>query len=192
MRIYVAGPLTQGYLTDNVRTAIEVATALLDAGHFPYLPHLSVFWDLVTPQDYETWMALDFEWIAQCEALVRLPGHCPGCEREIQRARELGIPIYHWESVDDRERLLGTRAVENNFIVPLYSPLEAGMMVRFMGATDQQVKWGNNDDPRGILKIGSIYEISEVEVHNWHTKIYLVSSIDDGLKFNSVCFESVE
>lgn len=107
MRIYIAGLLTQGYLTDNVRTAIEVATALLDAGHFPYLPHLSVFWDLVTPQDYETWMALDFEWIEQCEALVRIPGDCPGCEREEQKARELVIPIYPWD--DTSKAYLGVK-----------------------------------------------------------------------------------
>lgn len=70
--------------------------------------------------------------------------------------------------------------------------IKEGMLVRFLGTTDQQVKWGNNDDPRGILTIGSIYEVSEVEVHNWHTKIQLVSSIDDNLKFNSVCFEIVD
>jgi len=70
--------------------------------------------------------------------------------------------------------------------------MEIGTLVRFIGASDEQVKWGGNDDPRGILKVGSIYEVSEVEVHNWHTKIQLVSSIDDNLKFNSVCFEVVD
>lgn len=70
--------------------------------------------------------------------------------------------------------------------------ITVGMLVRFIGATDEQVKWGNNDDPRGVLTIGSIYEVSEVEVHSWHTKIQLVSSVDDELKFNSVCFEICE
>ena len=83
MRIYVAGPLSEGDHGDNVRTAILVATALLDAGHHPYLPHLTAFWHLVTPRDYEVWMDLDIEWIKQCEALVRLPGESPGADREV-------------------------------------------------------------------------------------------------------------
>lgn len=59
---------------------------------------------------------------------------------------------------------------------------------KYMGrATDEQVRWGSNDDPRGLLEPGKIYTIADVEVHSYHTKIYLVDF--PGLKFNSVHFE---
>ncbi len=62
-----------------------------------------------------------------------------------------------------------------------------GMTVRFAGATDEQVNWGNTDDPRGVLEVGDVYKVDAVEEHNWHTKIYLADF--PNLAFNSVCFE---
>lgn len=56
-------------------------------------------------------------------------------------------------------------------------------------ATDEQVKWGNCADPRGLLVIGETYEVERVEVHSWHTKVFLVG-VDSGRGFNSVSFES--
>ena len=67
--------------------------------------------------------------------------------------------------------------------------IQKGMIVRFMGADDEQVNWGKNDDPRDVLEINGVYEVSEVEVHSWHTKIQLVDSPNN--KFNSACFEIV-
>jgi hypothetical protein len=64
--------------------------------------------------------------------------------------------------------------------------MEIGQKVKFIQATDEQVRWGSNTDPRGLLTIGESYIIENVEVHSWHTKIYL-----KGIKgkFNSVHFE---
>ena len=45
--------------------------------------------------------------------------------------------------------------------------------VVFDGATDTQVRWGGNSDPRGVLKVGDEYEVEATEVHSWHTKIKL-------------------
>lgn len=63
------------------------------------------------------------------------------------------------------------------------------MEVRFIGSSDEQNRWGGNDDPRKILVIGQTYEVEKVEQHSWHTKIYL-----KGIKgkFNSVCFNEVD
>jgi len=60
------------------------------------------------------------------------------------------------------------------------------MRVKYIGCTDEQVRWGGNDDPRTVLEEGQEYEVEEKEVHSWHTKIKLVGV--EG-KFNSVCFE---
>lgn len=95
MRVYVAGPLTQGGHTHNIRKAILAATALLDAGHAPFLPHINYAWDMVTPRDYEVWMDLCLEWVGQCKALIRLLGHSYGSDREVALAISLGIPVYN-------------------------------------------------------------------------------------------------
>ena len=61
--------------------------------------------------------------------------------------------------------------------------------LRYVGADDDQVRWGGNDDPRGILEIGEVYEVIDVDVHTYHTKIYLKNF--PNLAFNSVHFNEV-
>lgn len=59
------------------------------------------------------------------------------------------------------------------------------MRVRYIGATDDQVRWGSCADPRGVLTLGEIYEVDRQEVHSWHTKFWI-----NGHGYNSVCFEA--
>lgn len=94
-RIYVAGPYTKGDVVLNVRHAIVTADALLNLGFAPYVPHLSHFWHLVCPHDYEAWMTLDFEWVKACDAVLRLSGESSGADREEALAGELGIPVFY-------------------------------------------------------------------------------------------------
>lgn len=98
MRVYVAGPYSRDPI-GGVRAAIEAAHALLDAGHQPYVPHTTMLLDLARHRPYEEWLALDLVWLAQCEAVLRLPGASPGADRECARARELGIKVV--ERVED-------------------------------------------------------------------------------------------
>lgn len=65
--------------------------------------------------------------------------------------------------------------------------MKAGDIVTFESASDDQVKWGNNKDPRIELEIGKEYEVQSVEEHSWHTKIWVYH---EGVKgpFNSVHF----
>jgi hypothetical protein len=58
--------------------------------------------------------------------------------------------------------------------------------VKYTGATDAQVAWGSNDDPREHLVEGSVYTVVKQEIHDWHTKYYLEGFED--LKFNSASF----
>jgi hypothetical protein len=64
----------------------------------------------------------------------------------------------------------------------------AGNYVKFTGCTKEQVQWGNNTDPKGILIVGDKYYVEHVEVHSQHTKLTLRGVLG---KFNSVCFEKV-
>ena len=68
--------------------------------------------------------------------------------------------------------------------------MNVGGRVKFIGADDEQVAWGSNDDPREHLVPGDVYTITNVEMHKWHTKIMLKNL--PNLKFNSVSFEDVE
>lgn len=94
MKVYIAGPYTNGDVALNVRTAIEAADRVLKAGHVPFVPHLFHFWHLLCPGPYEQWTAMDLAWLDHCDALVRLPGGSSGADAEVSRARELGIPVY--------------------------------------------------------------------------------------------------
>lgn len=95
MRVYVAGPYTNGDVALNVRAAIEAADRILKAGHAPYVPHLMHFWHLVCPGPYEQWIQFDLEWLPVCDALVRLPGESSGADGEVRLAESLGIPVYY-------------------------------------------------------------------------------------------------
>lgn len=94
-RIYVAGPISIGDMAQHVRVAIDASTALLELGYYPFCPHLTHFWHLIHPQEYEKWMEYDFEWLGQCDALLRLPGESPGADREVEFAKKHNMPVFH-------------------------------------------------------------------------------------------------
>lgn len=94
--VYLAGPITKPDPLVNTHHALHLAARILGEGVVtPFVPHLTVLWELVLPQDYETWLAYDFEIIAKCNALLRIPGESAGADREVVHASELGIPIFH-------------------------------------------------------------------------------------------------
>lgn len=66
--------------------------------------------------------------------------------------------------------------------------IRSGNEVKFIGCSQEQINWGNNDDPNPLLFLGDKYYVEHVEIHSQHTKIEL-----RGIKgkFNSVCFELV-
>jgi hypothetical protein len=94
VKVYVAGPYTQGDPVVNVRAAIAEAELLAVLGHAPYVPHLTMLWHLVAPHDTEFWYAHDLEWLAVCDAVVRIPGPSVGADAEVKEAERLGIPVY--------------------------------------------------------------------------------------------------
>jgi hypothetical protein len=99
--IYVSGPISSDP-EGHARTAMREAARLMDAGLHPFVPHLSVHWEKHHPRDYESWMAWDFAWLRRCDAILRLPGHSPGADREVALAESLGLPVFM--SVDEAIR----------------------------------------------------------------------------------------
>jgi hypothetical protein len=59
-------------------------------------------------------------------------------------------------------------------------------IVEYIGCSQEQIDWGNNDDPRSFLIVGKEYVVEKVDVHSQHTKIKLYHKIG---WFNSVCFK---
>lgn len=59
-----------------------------------------------------------------------------------------------------------------------------GDVVIFIGWTEEQVRWGNNDYPYSLV-VGKEYIVRNVESHSMHTKLELYG--ENG-KFNSVHF----
>ena len=94
VKVYVAGPYSEGDTVLNIRAAIAAANELLGLGYTPFVPHLSGFWHLVFPHPYEAWLQLDLEWLAVCDAVLCLPGRSSGADNEVARARRLGIPVF--------------------------------------------------------------------------------------------------
>lgn len=111
LRIFVSGPLTHGDPFHNVHAAVHVAGALVARGFVPFLPHIYPLWDMIAPRPYEDWMRLDLAWLEVCDAVLRLPGFSPGGDREVERARDLGIPVFH--SVEEVEAWAKGDRVEN-------------------------------------------------------------------------------
>jgi hypothetical protein len=93
--IYVAGPYTKGDVAVNVRDAITMGDHLRLLGLVPFIPHLTHFWHLVQPHNIEYWYEYDMEWLEKCDALFRLSGESTGADKEVARARELGIPVFY-------------------------------------------------------------------------------------------------
>lgn len=96
MRIYVAGPMTtKGNVYDNMSQAFAAADWLMSLGHSPYLPHLTLFWNLISHHEWEEWLRLDESWLAVCDCLVRLPGESKGADREVKFCEANNIPVYY-------------------------------------------------------------------------------------------------
>ena len=106
--VYIAGPITLGDRTQNLRQAILAGDEVLRAGHIPFIPHLNDIWHLVCPHPADDWYTMDEFWIAKCDALIRLPGASVGADAEVELANKLGLLVSDLETfLDhfDRRRL---------------------------------------------------------------------------------------
>ena len=94
MKIYIAGPYTQGDVAENVRNAIYAGDCLARLGHIPFIPHLMHFWHFLLPHEFEFWMTQDMAWLRSCDAILRLDGESAGADREVEEAVKLGLVVY--------------------------------------------------------------------------------------------------
>ena len=93
--LYISGPLTLGDKEENIKKAIEAADQVLAYGGIPYIPHLNELWDVISHKDYDTWLDYDLQWVAKCDALIRIPGESPGGDVEVEFAKANEIPVFY-------------------------------------------------------------------------------------------------
>jgi len=94
--VYIAGPYTKPDPCENTKNAVDAANRLLDVCA-PFIPHLSHFWHTMAPKPYPLWLSLDLEYLARCDALLRLPGDSSGADGEVEFAEANGIPVFYDE-----------------------------------------------------------------------------------------------
>lgn len=94
IRVYVAGPYSSNPEA-NTDNAIFHGDWLAALGFFPYVPHLTHFWEQRHHHEYEFWLKQDMVWLRLCHAVLRLPGHSSGADGEVKEAESLGIPVFN-------------------------------------------------------------------------------------------------
>jgi hypothetical protein len=100
-KIYIAGPYTAPTWGDKLRNtevAMDIAIALIQKGHEPFVPHLTHYLDeraqaagVMLPAEF--WYRYDFQWMPLCDALYFI-GPSKGASKERRIMEELGRPIY--------------------------------------------------------------------------------------------------
>lgn len=93
LKVYVAGPYSKPDPCTNTNYALKIAQDLACKDFIPFVPHLYHFWKIVIPNSEEFFLELDMRWLESCDALLRIPGESFGADREIERARQLEIPV---------------------------------------------------------------------------------------------------
>lgn len=93
IKIYVAGPYSNGSIVDNVDIAIQYTSELIDMGYAPFCPHLFHFVDFYSQKTWGTWMKIDLEFLSRCDVLIRIPGESPVADIEVATAIQSGIPV---------------------------------------------------------------------------------------------------
>lgn len=92
---YIAGPVTAGDRIHNFNQACIAQRELMAAGFAPLNPMLSMLHPAAWQIPHEDWMESDLPWVAVADCVLRLPGESVGADREVEFARERGIPVFY-------------------------------------------------------------------------------------------------
>jgi hypothetical protein len=95
--VYISGPITgSGNLHSNIKNGVYKWADLIDIGFAPICPHMNDFgFYLARPFDWHTIIEVDLSILNISDAVLRLPGKSAGADLEVQRAKELGIPVFY-------------------------------------------------------------------------------------------------
>ena len=118
VKVYIASAYTNGDKEDLVKKHFEVAYELLKLGFNPYAPLYWHFLYKIKPdiKDNFDWLELDKIWEEDCDMVVRMhfkdvQGNeitSSGADEEDKNAKKLGIPVFHFDTVEEMVRTLMT------------------------------------------------------------------------------------
>jgi len=95
-RVFICTPYTKPDPGVNINNAVKVFNQLIDEGRcVPVCMLWTHFFHCIQPRSYEDWLAYCMSFLPLCQALLRLPGESSGCDREIEIAKSLGIPVFY-------------------------------------------------------------------------------------------------
>lgn len=102
--IYIAGKYcdTRGdwYQHLNIELAKKVARFFWYKGYAVICPHTNTAWmGTSSPDNWDMWMAGDFEMVRRCDTIVMLPNYkdSKGAMAELELAKQIGIDITYVE-----------------------------------------------------------------------------------------------
>lgn len=104
-RVYVAGAYSADNVLDvldNIRIGIQTAAEVFDAGLSPFCPWLDMHYCFTIPGErlsVDKFRAYSMDFLEVCDAVLLAPNkrnhQSKGTIAEIERAEELGIPVFH-------------------------------------------------------------------------------------------------
>lgn len=96
IKVYIASAYTIGDTAKNVKAQIDVTNELYRLGFNVFAPIVGThFQHMVYPKPYDFWLDLDYEWIAVCDCLLRLPGESKGADKEVRHAERIGKKVFN-------------------------------------------------------------------------------------------------
>ena len=95
IKIYIASPYTLGDVAVNVKLQIDIADDLMNNGFAPFVPLYSHFQHMAHPRPYQDWVNIDLEWVASCDAVLRLGGESKGADGEVEYALKNNILVFY-------------------------------------------------------------------------------------------------
>lgn len=95
LKVFISSPYTLGDQGENVRRQMDWFKKLFNNNYIPFAPLLYHFQHMVHPLTYEEWMEIDFSMLETCDVVLRLDGESSGADREVEYAKEKGIPVVY-------------------------------------------------------------------------------------------------
>ncbi len=121
IRVYIASPYTNGDKQKLTDLQSEAAAELLRLGFNPFTPLLSHYIVLKDNElvDFD-WIEVDLQWLKLCDIAVRLHPKdkfgveipSSGADKEEETCKKLGIPMFHFDTIEEMTRFFETFVFE--------------------------------------------------------------------------------
>ena len=112
--VFISGPLTTGwdwknkeFIRERVKEARKYQLALFSSGVACFCAHVANSnEDEVAPENF--YLNMDLEFLKRCDAVLAMPGwdKSHGATKEVEIAKELGLPIFHPRSPEDIKKII--------------------------------------------------------------------------------------